>query len=84
MLYNKNRAGNKKKGETEMLNSIITYLKARFSKRDGQGMVEYGLIIAVIAVVVLFALTPVGTAVSGVFNSIVGSINGVMNPPAGG
>ena len=64
-----------------MLNLIANYLKAKFAKKEGQGMVEYGLIIAVIAVVVLVALTPVGTAVSGVFTSIVNSIRGVV--PAG-
>ena len=65
-----------------MINLIINYLKAKLVKEEGQGMVEYGLIIAVIAVVVLIALTPVGGAVSDVFNSIVGSIRGVV--PAGG
>ena len=60
-----------------MLNIIIN-LKKRFSKKEGQGMVEYGLIIAVIAIVVLVALTPVGTAVSAVFTSIVTSIRGVV------
>ena len=36
----------------------------------GQGMVEYGLIIALIAVVVMVALGTMGTNVNGIFNSI--------------
>ena len=64
-----------------MIKSIINYLKVKLAKEEGQGMVEYGLIIAVIAVVVLIALTPVGGAVSDVFNNIVNSIRGVV--PAG-
>ncbi len=64
-----------------MFNLFINSLKRRMTKEEGQGMVEYGLIIAVIAVVVLIALTPVGTAVSDVFTSIVNSIRGVV--PAG-
>ena len=60
-----------------MINFILT-LKNKLSKKEGQGMVEYGLIIAVIAVVVLIALTPVGTAVSDVFTSIVNSIRGTV------
>ena len=41
---------------------------------NGQGMVEYGLIIAMIAIVVIVALTPVGGAVSNIFTQIVSSI----------
>ncbi|MGE5329034.1 MAG: Flp family type IVb pilin [Deltaproteobacteria bacterium] len=44
---------------------------------SGQGMVEYGLIIAVIAIVVLVALTPVGTSLSQVFGRITTAISGV-------
>lgn len=40
----------------------------------GQGMVEYGLIIALIAIVVLVALTPVGGAVSDIFTQITGAL----------
>lgn len=40
----------------------------------GQGMVEYGLIIALIAIVVVVALTPVGGAVSNIFTQITGSL----------
>jgi len=47
------------------------------ANKKGQGMVEYGLIIAVIAIVVLVALTPVGTALSTVFTNITTSISGV-------
>ncbi|MGE5475012.1 MAG: Flp family type IVb pilin [Ignavibacteriales bacterium] len=50
---------------------------SKISSEKGQGMVEYGLIIAVIAIVVLVALTPVGTALSQVFTNITTSISGV-------
>lgn len=45
-----------------------------FGDTRGQGMVEYGLIIAMIAIVVLVALTPVGSAVSDIFTQIVNSL----------
>jgi len=53
------------------------YFKGLISNKKGQGMVEYGLIIAVIAIVVLVALTPVGTALSAVFTNITTAISGV-------
>lgn len=49
------------------------YLRIRnwLEEDDGQGMVEYGLIIVLVAIVVVTALTAVGTQVSTVFNNIV-------------
>ena len=46
-------------------------IKSMISDNKGQGMVEYVLIIAFIALVVMLALTPVGTAISNKFNEIV-------------
>lgn len=37
---------------------------------DGQGMVEYGLIIGLIAVVVIVALTLLGGKIAGMFNKV--------------
>ena len=49
----------------------------RISKnRKGQGMVEYGLIIALIAVVVIVALTPLGGAVKGLFQGLIAPLSG--------
>ncbi len=49
------------------------YLRLRnwLEEDEGQGMVEYGLIIVLVAIVVVTALTAVGTQVSTVFNTIV-------------
>ena len=43
----------------------------------GQAMVEYGIILAVVGMVVLLAATTLGTAVSGVFGRIVAKISGI-------
>ena len=40
------------------------------SEESGQGMVEYGLIIALIAIVVIAALTAVGNGVNSKFTEI--------------
>ena len=44
------------------------------SEESGQGMVEYGLIIALVAVVVITALTTVGTSIQNKFNTIANAL----------
>ena len=44
---------------------------ARFLKNDeGQDLIEYALLVALIAIACVFAVTRAGTAVSGVLNDI--------------
>lgn len=47
-------------------------------KQEGQGMVEYGLIIALIAVVAIVALTSVGQTIGHLFNNVVGNLGGTV------
>ncbi|CAN7147801.1 Flp family type IVb pilin [Knoellia sp. LjRoot47] len=42
----------------------------------GATMVEYGLMVALIAVVVVLAVGPLGTAISGLFAKVSGSVGG--------
>ncbi len=44
------------------------------SREEGQGLVEYALILVLVAVVVIAILTILGPAVGGVFSSIAGNI----------
>lgn len=46
------------------------------AKEKGQGMVEYALIIVLIAIVVIVILAIVGTQVSTVFSSIASGLKG--------
>jgi pilus assembly protein Flp/PilA len=46
-----------------MLKMYWEVLRARFLNEKGQGMVEYGLILALVAVFAITAFTNVGTAV---------------------
>lgn len=55
-----------KKVEWEM----STKMKDLISNEHGQGMAEYGLIIALVAVVVIIALTLLGTNINTKFNQI--------------
>ena len=51
--------------------SVWLWAKWSLLKREeGQGMVEYGLIIALVAVVVVVALTAMGGTISNLFNNI--------------
>ena len=48
----------------------IIRMKKFFMNEEGQGMVEYGLIIALVAVVVIAAITLLGNGVRDKFNEI--------------
>jgi pilus assembly protein Flp/PilA len=48
----------------------MVMLKRFFYEEDGQGMVEYGLIIALIAVVVIGVLTSMGGGLKAIFTAI--------------
>jgi pilus assembly protein Flp/PilA len=57
-----------------MFNLVKTYLKSLPKTKKGQAMVEYALIIALIAVVVIVALKPVATELSNLFDRIQGEL----------
>lgn len=61
------------------MRDFITNLVARLQveREDGQAMVEYGLILALVSVAAILALTAVGNDVTAVFNSIDGSLAGL-------
>ncbi|MBO1265988.1 Flp family type IVb pilin [Proteiniclasticum sp. SCR006] len=45
-------------------------LKRLWNDEEGQGMVEYGLIIALVAIVAIVGLKLVGDSVGGIFNDV--------------
>lgn len=58
---------------------MVQYLKAWFdlhcaAEEEGQGLVEYALIIVLIAIAAILALGGLSTAINGVFDSISGSL----------
>lgn len=50
-------------------------IKRMVTDEDGQGMVEYGLIIGLIAVVLITALTLMSGGLSGIFNKMSNTLN---------
>lgn len=59
-----------------MKNFITKNISELINDESGQGMVEYGLILALIAVVVIATLTILGTNIEGIFQDIIDSITG--------
>ncbi len=49
---------------------MSNFIKILVKEEEGQGMAEYGLILAGIAVVVMVAITALGGRLTGLFNSI--------------
>lgn len=49
------------------MRNLMNWLK---NEESGQGMVEYGLILALIAIVVIVALRALGTKVNAVFENV--------------
>jgi pilus assembly protein Flp/PilA len=61
-----------------MLNNLIAYLTVAFTdikeREEGQGLVEYALILVLVSIAAVGTLTILGTSVSGVFTTITGSL----------
>lgn len=53
---------------------LIAQLLARLTREDGQGMVEYALIIALVAIALVMALTALSGGLNTVFTSITKSL----------
>ena len=60
------------------MRDFIMNLVARLQveREDGQAMVEYGLILALVSVVAIVTLTTVGTDLQTLFGNIAGDISG--------
>jgi pilus assembly protein Flp/PilA len=54
----------------ELINRAHIALASRLEREDGQAMVEYALILALVSVVAIGTLKLVGTDVNSVFNNI--------------
>ncbi|HVL96037.1 MAG TPA: Flp family type IVb pilin [Solirubrobacteraceae bacterium] len=52
----------------------MEYLRNTLKREEGQTMVEYGLIIALVSVVAIVALTAVGVNLSAIFTDIAGEL----------
>jgi pilus assembly protein Flp/PilA len=56
----------------DLMNSI--YIRLTSEREEGQGMVEYGLIIALVAIIVIAALVILGPKIADIFNKASASL----------
>ncbi|MDP8907753.1 MAG: Flp family type IVb pilin [Chloroflexota bacterium] len=61
-----------------MLNNLFAYLTVIFTdvkeREEGQGMVEYALILALVSIAAIAVLPGLGAAVTTVFTTVTGSL----------
>jgi pilus assembly protein Flp/PilA len=56
------------------LRNWLQLFNIRLRKEEGQTMTEYGILLALIAVVVIVALLVLGPAIVGVFNNVTSNL----------
>ena len=61
-----------------LLVAFQSFITDRFDREDGATAVEYGLMVALIAVVIIAAVTTVGTSLRTVFTNIAASLTAVV------
>jgi Flp pilus assembly pilin Flp len=49
---------------------LVTYFRARLSAEEGQTMAEYGVVLAVITLVVVLAITTLSGRISGAIDAV--------------
>ena len=52
------------------ISNLVSYFKTRQESEEGQTLVEYGLLLALLAIVVIVALIFLGPIVSGIFQEV--------------
>lgn len=57
-------------------NMMLNIAKRLWREEEGQGMVEYGLILALVSIVAILALTNMGDAVKAKFNEVITELGG--------
>jgi pilus assembly protein Flp/PilA len=60
---------------------VLKLLDRLFREEEGQGLVEYALIIALIAVACIVAIEPVREAIKTVFTNIANGLNSTTTTP---
>ena len=62
---------------------LIDLLRTQVVREDGQALVEYGLILSLIALAAIVGMTAMGSNVDGMYNVIKGVATAMSNAVAG-
>jgi pilus assembly protein Flp/PilA len=57
-----------------MLEMIMTYVRSAATREEGQGLVEYALILSLVSVAAIAGLTLLGTNIEALMQSIAGQV----------
>jgi pilus assembly protein Flp/PilA len=57
-----------------LVSMVESWLRMRAESEEGQGLAEYGLILALVAVVAIVALTGLGSAIVSTLGSVTSSL----------
>lgn len=63
---------------------VISLFKRLVREEEGQGLVEYALIIGLVAIVLIGVLSTMEGGIAGVFDRIHTQLDSIVTPPAGG
>ena len=58
--------------------NLFAYLRALVQNDEGQDLLEYALLVALIAIVCVLAVTATGTSVNDIFVKISGDLDGAL------
>lgn len=61
--------------------NLFAYLRNLVRNDEGQDLLEYALLVALIAIVCVAAVTTTGTSVSDIFTAITGELDGAIAAP---
>ncbi len=62
-----------------MITKLYTKMIARLKSKKGQTLVEYGLILALVSIVVITVLSLLGTEITNIFTTISDTLAGVSS-----
>ena len=67
---------------SDLMLKLYVQLQTLRAREEGQGMVEYGLILGLVSVVAILVLTSIGTDVKVVFNNVLTGLSGAKTAPS--
>ena len=62
------------------LSRLVTAVRGRFVMEDGQALIEYALILGLVALLTIGVLQALGANVSDLLNKVSSSMSSVVNP----